>query len=69
MYRDDYLGTAFSNMRLSYAQVRDSLHEARFAREQYFNHRTKEREFSVGQEVLVKFPKIPTGINPKFFKP
>ena len=69
MYRDDYLGTAFSNMRLSYAQVRDSLHEARFAREQYFNRRTKEREFSVGQEVLVKFPKIPTGVNPKFFKP
>ena len=68
LYRDDYLGHAFTNMRLSFRQVRDNLEDARKAREQYFNRRTKERSFRVGEQVLVKFPKIPLGVNPKFFK-
>jgi transposase InsO family protein len=68
LYRQDYLGRAFSDMRLSFKMVRDNLKDAREAREQYFNRRTKERSFSVGQQVLVNFPKCPVGANRKFYK-
>jgi transposase InsO family protein len=68
LYRQDYLGRAFNDMRLSFKVVRDHLKDAREAREQYFNRRTKERKFSTGQQVLVHFPKCPVGANKKFFK-
>jgi len=68
LYGEDYASNAFTAMRLSYKQARDCLADARDAREQYFNRRTKDRQFKVGQQVLVKFPKVPMGVNPKFYK-
>ena len=48
--------------------MRNNLEDARRHREDYFNRRTTERAFCVGEQVLVKFPKIPIGVNPKFYK-
>jgi len=55
-------------MRLSFKQVRDNLESARLARETYFNVKTKQRDFAVGDQVLVRFPQLPRGVNPKFYK-
>ena len=48
--------------------MRNNLEDARRHREDYFNRRTSDRAFRVGEQVLVKFPKIPIGVNPKFYK-
>ena len=65
LYKDDYLSEAFENMRLSFSHVRDNLKDARDMREQYFNRKTQDRVFRVGEQVLVKFPQIPVGANKK----
>ena len=41
---------------------------AQNARKSYFDRKTKERVFSVGDRVLVCFPKVPRGVNTKFYK-
>ena len=56
----------FAQLRLSFKQVRNNLEDARRHREDYFNRRTTDRAFRVGEQVLIKFPKIPIGVNPKF---
>ena len=56
LYGEDYVSLAFNRMRAAYNQVKDNLTSARDAREVYFNQKTKERKFSVGDQVLVKFP-------------
>ena len=68
LYGDDYVSNAFAQLRLSFKQVRNNLEDARRHREDYFNRRTSDRAFRVGEQVLVKFPKIPIGVNPKFYK-
>ena len=62
------MSLAFNRMKKAYAQVKDNLASARDAREVYFNQKTKDRKFSVGDQVLVKFPQVPRGQNPKFYK-
>ena len=66
--RSIYVSNAFAQLRLSFKQVRNNLEDARRHREDYFNRRTTNRAFRVGEQVLVKFPKIPIGVNPKFYK-
>ena len=41
---------------------------AEVARTEYFNHSVEQRFFKLGDRVLVKFPMVPKGVNPKFFK-
>ena len=48
--------------------MRNNLKDARRHREDYFNRRTTDRAFRVGEQVLVKFPKIPIGVYSKFYK-
>ena len=55
-------------MKDAFKQVRDNLESAREVREKYFNKKTKERVFKVGDPVLVKFPNHPRGVNPKIWK-
>ena len=55
-------------MTFSWKLCKENLESAKKARETYFNRCAKRREFSIGDEVLVKFPKVPRGVNPKFFK-
>ena len=55
-------------MKDAFKQVRSNLESAREVREKYFNQKTKERVFKVGDPVLVKFPNHPRGVNPKIWK-
>ena len=68
LYKQDALTDAFKNLRLSFNHVRDNLKDAQDMREQYFNRKADDRQFKVGQLVLVKFPQYPLGINKKFYK-
>ena len=34
----------------------------------YYDKKAQERDFSVGDRVLVYFPSVPVGVNPKFYK-
>jgi len=68
LYGDSYISQAFTQLRLSFKRVRDNLEDARGFREEYFNRKAKDRSFSVGEQVLVRFPQVPTGVNPKFYK-
>ena len=38
------------------------------AQKSHFDRKTKEGVFSFWDRVLVHFPKVPRGVNPKFFK-
>ena len=68
LYGEDYASLAFNRMKKAYRQVKENLESARDAREVYFNRKTKDRVFAVGDKILVKFPKVPRGVNPKFYK-
>ena len=46
----------------------NNLEDTQQYREDYFNCQTTDRSFRVGEQVLVKFPKVPVGVNPKFYK-
>ena len=65
---EDWSSLAFTKMQTAFRQVKDNLESARDAREKYFNQKTKDRSFKVGDCVLVKFPNAPRGVNPKFYK-
>ena len=68
LYGEDWSSLAFTKMQTAFRQVKDNLESARDAREKYFNQKTKDRSFKVGDCVLVKFPNAPRGVNPKFYK-
>ena len=55
-------------MTFSWKLCKENLESAKKARETYFNRCAKRSELSIGDEVMVKFPKVPRGVNPKFFK-
>ena len=65
LYGEDYASLAFNRMRAAYNQVKDNLTSARDAREVYFNQKTKDRQFAVGGQVLVKFPQAAAWSKPK----
>ena len=68
LYGEDWSSLAFTRMKDAFKQVRSNLESAREVREKYFNKKTKERVFKVGDPVLVKFPNHPRGVNPKIWK-
>ena len=68
LYGESYVEDAFRTMTMSYNAARDNLKEAEKIREEYFNRKTEKQSFAVGDKVLVKFPKIPRGVNPNIFK-
>ena len=55
-------------MEVWYKFARENLFLAEEARKAYFDKSVKKRNFFVGDKVLVKFPMVPKGVNPKFFK-
>ena len=68
LYGEDWSSLAFTKMQNAFKQVRSNLESAREVRENYFNKKTKECVFKVGDCVLVKFPNHPRGVNPKIYK-
>ena len=68
LYGEDWSSLTFTKMQNAFKQVRSNLESAREVRENYFNKKTKESVFKVGDCVLVKFQNHPRGVNPKFYK-
>ena len=68
LYGESYVDDAFRGLQFSFSHAKDSMVLAENAQKLYFDRKTKERVFSVGDRVLVHFPKIPRGVNPKFYK-
>ena len=68
LYGESYVDDAFRGLQYSFRHAKDSMDLAREARKSYFDRKAKERVFSVGDKVLVHFPKVPRGVNPKFYK-
>ena len=68
LYSTDYVEHAFHNLEVSYKFARENLILAEDVRKAYFDKSIEKRDFCVGTKVLVKFPMVPKGVNPKFFK-
>ena len=58
---------AFQTMQAAQMRVHTNLGEAQRRQEEYFNRTAKEKEFMPGDKVMVYFPNVPQGCNPKFF--
>ena len=61
LYGENYVSDAYF-----WKLCKENLQSAKKARETYFNRRAKRREFSIGDEVLVKFPKVPRVLTLSF---
>ena len=68
LFSTGYVERAFHNMEVSYKFARENLFLAEDARKAYFDKSVEKRNFCLGDKVLVKFPMVPKGVNPKFFK-
>ena len=68
LYGQTYVNEAFKTLQVSYQYAKDNMKLAEEARTEYFNRSVEERSFKLGDKVLVKFPMVPKGVNPKFFK-
>ena len=68
LYGETYVDDAFRNLQVSFRHARGCLEEAEGVRVAYHDRKAKERNFVVGDKVLVHFPQVPRGVNPKFFK-
>ena len=68
LYGQTYVDEAFKNLQVPYKFAKDNLKLAEDARTEYFNHSVEKRFFKKGDKVLVKFPIVPKGVNPKFLR-
>ena len=68
LYGESYVDDTFRGLQFSFRHAKGSMVLAENARKSYFDRKMKERVFSVGDRVLVHFPKVPRGVNPKFYK-
>ena len=68
LYSTWYVERAFHNMEVLYKFARENLSLAEDAWKAYFDKSVEQRNFCVEDKVLVKFPMVPKGVNPKFFK-
>ena len=67
LYGESYVDEAFRGLQYSFRHAKDSMELAQNARKSYFDIKMKNRFFSVGDKVLVHFPKVPRAVNPKFY--
>lgn len=67
-YKDTMPSETFRRAQEAFRLAKTNMEEAERARVEYFNKMTKERSFRAGDRVLVHFPNITPGANPKFFK-
>jgi hypothetical protein len=68
IYNPDYASSAFQTFSEAHKLVHKNQWDARKVREEYYNRKTKERDFSVGDKVLFYVNAVPRNANEKFFK-
>jgi hypothetical protein len=68
MYAGDYAEAQFKAATAANQLVFKNQWDARLIREKYYNQKTKEREFHVGDRVIFYVNAVPKNVNAKFFK-
>ena len=68
LYKSDYVTSAFKTLYETDKRVHEKQWDARKLRELYYNRKTKERIFNVGDRVLFFQNAIPRNVNAKLFK-
>ena len=69
IYRDDFITSTFEMFSQTHKQVHKNQWDARKIREEYYNRKSKERVFNVGDRVLFFHNAVPkTGVNEKLWK-
>ena len=68
LYSQEFAPATFKAFSETHKRVHKEQWEARKIREDYYNKKTKERDFQVGERVLFYVTAIPRNVNPKFFK-
>jgi hypothetical protein len=67
LYHDNYAAEAYNLVQVSYRRAAENLGKAQKAQKHYYDRKTEEKSFKADEKVLVHFPNVPTGINPKFY--
>ena len=65
VYKDDYVASAFKTFSEAHKLVHKNQWNARKIREAYYNRKTKERHFDVGDRVLRYVDAVPQNVNAK----
>jgi hypothetical protein len=65
---DNYVHDTYKLMQIAHGGAVKSMEEAKSAMMAYHGKKAKERNFEVGDRVLVHFPNTPRNVNQKFFK-
>ena len=55
-------------MHEAHTRAVENMKEAEEIRTEYYNKKAEDRQFNIGDRILVHFPSTPKGINRKFFK-
>ena len=67
-YGMGYAAGQMKAMHEAHKKAVENMVEAEEIRKEYYNRKSQEREFNIGDRILVHFPHMPKGINRKFFK-
>jgi ribonuclease HI len=67
LYSNSYAAEAFNLAQAAHLRVRHNLGEQKRRQEDYFNKKAEEKSFQGGDKVIVHFPNVPKGVNPKFY--
>ncbi len=68
IYKSDHVTDTFQNFTAAHKMVHQNQWQAKTIRENYFNLKTKERSFDIGDRVMFHNPAVPRNANAKFFK-
>jgi transposase InsO family protein len=68
LYSEDYATAAFKAFSEAHKLVHKNQWDAREVREAYYNRKSKERSFDVGDRVMFFKNAVPQGVNEKFYK-
>ena len=68
IYGQGYAAAQLKAMSEAHEKALENMKEAEEIRKSYYEKKAQERDFHIGDRILVHFPHYPTGINRKFFK-
>jgi transposase InsO family protein len=68
LYSDEYAPAVFKAFSETHKRVHKEQWQAKAIREEYYNRKTKERDFQIGERVLFYVTAVPRNANAKFFK-
>ena len=63
-----YAAAQMKAMHEAHTRAVENMKEAEEIRTEYYNKKAEDRQFNIGDRILVHFPSTPKGINRKFFK-